>query len=162
MLTASKITPNLTCTLKVKEPITRVPKSILITRYPIAGRHQELLVANVHAINFTTGFAAFQHQCDQLESALSFHRGPMIVSGDFNTWSQGRMSRVEAMAQRLDLIAVPFKEHVKSKFFGRYVDHVYYRGLETINKTTFSVTTSDHNPLAVVFKVTEQLRRQGS
>jgi endonuclease/exonuclease/phosphatase (EEP) superfamily protein YafD len=162
VLTASKIAPNLTCTLKVKEPITRIPKSILITRYPISGNPQGLLVANIHGINFTLGYKAFQTQCDRLESLLAVHRGPMIVSGDFNTWNQGRMSRVEAMAQRLNLSAVPFRENVKTKFFGQYVDHVYYRGLETINKTTFNVATSDHNPLSVVFKVVEGSERQGS
>mgnify|MGYP001820154183 FL=1 len=155
VLTASKIAPNLTCTLKIKEPLTRIPKSMLITRYPISGLPQGLLVANIHGINFTLGYKAFQNQCDRLESLLTMHRGPMIVSGDFNTWNQSRMSRVEAMAQRLKLGAVPFKENVKSKFFGRYVDHVYYRGFVMINKTTFNVTTSDHNPLAVMFKAAE-------
>lgn len=162
VLTASKITPNLTCTLKVKEPITRVPKSILITRYPIAGLHWELMVANIHSINFTIGYTAFQKQCDHLESVLANHRGPMIVSGDFNTWNSGRMARVDAMAQRMNLIAVRFKENVKSTFLGYHVDHIYYRGLETIHKIVYKVTTSDHNPLAVVFKVNEQSKGQGS
>lgn len=162
VLTASRITPNLTCTLKVKEPITRIPKGILITRYPISGTLEGLLVANIHAINFTLGYASFQKQSDRLESMLSAHRGPMIVSGDFNTWNKGRMSRLEAMAQRLNLSPVPFKDKVKSKFLGRDVDHVYYRGLETIKKTTFNATTSDHNPLVVEFKVAEQSKRQGA
>lgn len=126
VLTASKITPNLTCTFKVKEPIIRVPKSILITRYPIAGLHWELMVANIHAINFTMGYTAFQKQCDHLESVLANHRGPMIVSGDFNTWNSGRMARVDAMAQRMNLVAVRFKENVKSTFLGYHVDHIYY------------------------------------
>ena len=81
VLTASKIAPNLTCSFMDKEPITRVPKSILITRYPISGQLGELLVANIHAINFTMGYTAFQRQCDRLENVLATHKGPMIVSG---------------------------------------------------------------------------------
>ena len=155
VLTASKITPNLACTLKATEPITRIPKSILITRYPISAMHRELLVVNIHAINFTTGYVAFQKQYDRLESALSAHQGPMIISGDFNTWNSGRMSRVEAMVERLNLSAVPFKEDAKSTFFGRHLDHVYYRGLEPQKATSVHLATSDHNPLLVEFKVVE-------
>ncbi|MEN8246270.1 MAG: endonuclease/exonuclease/phosphatase family protein [Thermodesulfobacteriota bacterium] len=155
VLTASKIAPNLTCSFMDKEPITRVPKSILITRYPISGKHGELLVANIHAINFTMGYTAFQRQCDRLESVLATHKGPLIVSGDFNTWNDGRMSRVNAMAKRLNLSPVPFNKNLKSKFFGQSVDHIYYRALEIQNAKTLIVATSDHNPLTVVFKVTE-------
>ena len=156
VLTASKVTPNLVCSFSDKEPITRIPKSTLVTRYPISGKHQELLVANIHAINFTLGYGAFQKQCDQLESMLAGHQGPMIVAGDFNTWSKGRMSRVNAMANRLELSSVSFNENLKSKFFGHYVDHVFYRGLEKKNAKTLTVATSDHNPLTVVFKLADK------
>ena len=155
VLTASKIAPNLTCTLKAKEPITRIPKGILITRYPISAMHQELLVANIHGINFTLGYDAFQKQCDRLERVLSIHQGPMIVSGDFNTWNSGRMSRVEAMVERLNLFAVSFEEDAKSTFFGRQVDHIYYRGLESQKAAIVHVSTSDHHPLSVEFNVVE-------
>ena len=156
VLTASKVATNQICTLKDKEPITRIPKSILITRYPILGTNQELLVANIHAINFTMGYKAFQKQCDRLQDLLARHRGPMIVSGDFNTWNQGRMSRITAMTDSLHLAAVPFKDNSQSKFLGQYVDHVYYRGLEMKAATSMAVATSDHNPLKVVFQVSRE------
>lgn len=155
VLTASRIAPSFTCTLRDKEPIIRIPKSILITLYPISAIRRELLVANIHAINFTLGVAAFQKQCDRLENVLAAHQGPMIVSGDFNTWSGGRMSRVVAMMERLNLSAVPFKEGTKSTFFGRHVDHVYYRGLEYQKSAAVPVATSDHHPLLVEFRVVE-------
>jgi len=80
----------------------------------------------------------------------------------FTTWNIGRMARVDAMAQRMKLVAVRFKKNVKSTFLGHHVDHIYYRELETIHKIVYKVTTSDHNPLAVVFKVTEQSKGQDS
>jgi endonuclease/exonuclease/phosphatase (EEP) superfamily protein YafD len=153
VLTASKILPSLACTLKDKEPIIRVPKSILITRHPISGTDRELLVANIHAINFTLGHSAFQKQWDRLENMLAGHEGPMIVSGDFITWTSGRMSRVNAMAKRLALSAVVFNKNLKSKFLGKSVDHVFYRGLEKKDAAISLVTTSDHNPLSVVFRL---------
>jgi len=156
VLTASKVPPNLTCSFRDKEPITRIPKSILVTRYPISDNHRELLVANIHGINFTIGYAAFQRQCDRLESMLTAHKGPIIMSGDFNTWNSGRMSRVNAMAKRLNLSPVLFNENLKSSFFGQYVDHIFYRGLEAKNAKTFSVATSDHNPLTVVFNLADE------
>ncbi len=156
VLTASKVAPTATCSLRDKEPITRIPKSILITRYPITGKHRELLVANIHGINFSLGYTAFQRQCDRLESILATHKGPMVVSGDFNTWNSNRMSRVDVMAKRLNLSPVPFNENLKSTFFGQYVDHIYYRKLEIQNATTLSVATSDHNPLTVVFKLADK------
>ncbi len=156
VLTASRIAPNFICTFRETEPITRIPKSVLITRYPMSGTDQELLVANIHAINFTLGNTTFQNQSDRLINYLAAHQGPIIVSGDFNTWNSGRMSLVQAMAERLGLTAVRFDKNLRSKFFGHYVDHVYYRGLETKNAATPLVTSSDHNPLAVVFKLADE------
>jgi endonuclease/exonuclease/phosphatase (EEP) superfamily protein YafD len=154
-LTASKIVPNFTCAFRETEPISRIPKSVLITRYPMSGTGLELLAANIHAVNFTMGGSAFQRQSDRLENILAAHQGPLIVSGDFNTWNSGRMSRINAMAERLELTAVIFDENRRSQFFGHYLDHVYYRGLEAKNARIPLVSTSDHNPLTVVFKLAD-------
>jgi endonuclease/exonuclease/phosphatase (EEP) superfamily protein YafD len=151
VLTASRIRPNFTCTFLEKEPVTRIPKGVLITRYAMSRTHQQLLVANIHAINFTTKHSAFEKQNDRLETLLNAHPGPMIVAGDFNTWSKGRMSRVKAMTDRLGLTAVKFDDN-RTRIFGQSIDHVYYRGLESTYALTSMTTASDHNPLTVGFK----------
>jgi len=156
VLTASRTTPNFTCAFRETEPITRIPKSVLITRYFMTGTDRELLVANIHSVNFTMGSSAFQRQSDRLENILAAHQGPIIIAGDFNTWNSGRMSRINAMAERLELRAVRFDENRRSQFFGYYIDHIYYRGLEAENATIPLVTTSDHNPLTVVFKLVDE------
>jgi endonuclease/exonuclease/phosphatase (EEP) superfamily protein YafD len=153
VLTASRIAPSFTCAFREKEPISRIPKSVLISRYPMSGTARELLVANIHAINFSTHNSAFQRQADRLESILEVHPGPLIVAGDFNTWNTNRKLRVNAMVKRLGLNTVQFDEDRRSRIFGRNVDHVYYRGLETTHATTPIVSSSDHNPLMVVFKL---------
>ena len=156
VLTAARTAPHFTCAFRETEPITRIPKSTLITRYPLSGTEQELLVANMHAINFTTAASAFENQFDRLEGILAAYRGPLIVSGDLNTWNAGRMSRVRAMAERLGLSAVGFDPNRRSRFFGRHLDHVYYRGLSVVHAAATRVSTSDHNPLAVVFKLADE------
>jgi endonuclease/exonuclease/phosphatase (EEP) superfamily protein YafD len=156
VLTAARTAPTFTCAFRETEPITRIPKSVLITRYPLSGTALELLVANIHAINFTMDTSVFHKQIDRLEGLLATYRGPLIVSGDFNTWTAGRMSRVTAMAHRLDLAAVRFGENRRSRFFGHDVDHIYYRGLEAKNAASPDVSTSDHNPLTVVFNLADE------
>lgn len=155
VLTASRISPNFMCTFREKEPVTRIPKGVLITLYPMSDTQLQLLVANIHGINFSTSNSAFGRQNDRLEAILTAHQGPMIVAGDFNTWSKGRMSRVTAMAERLGLAAVKFDGN-RSRVFGQAIDHVYYRGLEHMYSSASMVTSSDHNPLTVRFKLVEE------
>jgi endonuclease/exonuclease/phosphatase (EEP) superfamily protein YafD len=156
VLTASRTSPSAMYAFREIEPITRLPKSVLITRYPMTGTDRELLVANIHAINFTMNNAAFQKQMDRLADVLAAHRGPMIVSGDFNTWNKGRLALVNAMAENLDLNEVCFDENHRSQIFGFDVDYVFYRGLEATKTEIPMVSTSDHNPLLVIFKLADE------
>lgn len=153
VLTASKVEPNFLCTFRNKEPLIRIPKTILITRYPLSDRNQVVMVANVHLINYTLPVSNFRAQLKQLEKTLSKHRGPLIVSGDFNTWNDERMTVVDTIINRLDLEAVTFSENYRTTVFGHYVDHIYYRGLIPIKAISVKITTSDHNPLIVEFRL---------
>lgn len=153
VLTAARTASNFSCAFRNTEPIIRTPKSVLITRYPMSGTDQELLVANIHGINFSLDNDTFIKQADRMEKILAAHPGPVIVSGDFNTWNAHRMARVNALAKRLGLIPVKFDQNRRAQFFGMAVDHVYYRGLEAQNAAIPIVTTSDHNPLTVDFKL---------
>lgn len=156
VLTAAKTASNFICSFQETEPITRIPKSVLITRYPMTDTNRQLLVANIHGVNFTMNNSAFKKQIDRLENILSAHRGPMIVSGDFNTWNKGRMSRVIILAKSLGLTTVRFEDNRRSRIFGYDVDHVYYRELEAEHAAIPIVSTSDHNPLSVVFKLVDE------
>ena len=154
VLTASKVESSFLCTFRNKEPLTRIPKTILITRYPLSDGNQVLMVANVHLINYTLTVSHFRVQLEQLEKILSKHQGPLIVSGDFNTWTDERMAIVDTIASRLNLKAANFSENYRTTVFGHNVDHIYYRGLELIKALTVKITTSDHNPLIVKFRLT--------
>jgi endonuclease/exonuclease/phosphatase (EEP) superfamily protein YafD len=154
VLTASKIEPSFLCTFRNKEPLIRIPKTILITRYPLSGGNQVVMVANVHLINYTLPVSHFRAQLRQLEKILSKHKGPLIVSGDFNTWNDERMAVVDTITSNLYLKAVTFSENYRTTVFGHNVDHIYYRGLGLIKALSVKITSSDHNPLIVKFRLT--------
>ncbi|MBW2192638.1 MAG: endonuclease/exonuclease/phosphatase family protein, partial [Deltaproteobacteria bacterium] len=134
-------------------PLIRIPKTILVTQYPLSDRDQVLVLANVHLINFTLTTAHFRDQLQQLEQLLARHPGPIIVSGDYNTWNDERMEIVNGMAGRLNLKAVIFEDDNRSTVLDHHVDHIYYRGLELVEAVSTAVSTSDHNPVAARFRL---------
>ncbi|MFC1515485.1 endonuclease/exonuclease/phosphatase family protein [Thermodesulfobacteriota bacterium] len=155
VLTASRIEPSFVCILHNREPLIRLPKTILVTQYPLSGQDQLLLLANVHLINFTLTASHFREQLQQLEQFLSRHPGPIIVSGDFNTWSDQRVEIVNRTADRLNLKSAIFKDDNRTTVLGHHVDHIYYRGLELIETASAAVTTSDHNPVTARFRLAD-------
>ena len=79
----------------------------------------------------------------------------MIISGDFNSWSKKRMAIVEILAKRLNLRPVTFDGNYRVSIFGHNLDHIYYRGLKPLKTDVLEVTSSDHNPMWVTFKLAE-------
>jgi endonuclease/exonuclease/phosphatase (EEP) superfamily protein YafD len=152
VLTAATVEPDFVCPLRATEPLIRFPKTVLITRYPLAKTHHSLMIANIHMINFTVHISTFHDQARQMTEILMNHQGPMILSGDFNTWSEERLAIIEHMAGRLKLEPADFKSDHVRKVFGRTVDRVYYRGLILEEALVIEVTSSDHNPLLVKFR----------
>ena len=153
VLTASTQAALMHCSQYVSEPIIRIPKSLLLSRYPIKGTTQTLLVANVHGINFTTGMGSYHQQFDALAAALEGHQGPVVLAGDFNSWSQARQDVLNDIARRFGLLRVGYRQHNRKRVFQRAIDHVYYRGLSIVHADSPSVDSSDHNPLLVTFRL---------
>ena len=153
VLTATRVPPASACTLRANEPLLLIPKAALITHYRLSGRDTTLAVANLHAINFALGTDAYRAQLDAIAAELSDHRGPIVVAGDFNTWNDERDAVVRALAARLSLAPVVFATDERKRFMGRVFDWVYAREVEILAATAWPVTSSDHNPLAVRFRV---------
>lgn len=151
VLTASKAAPVKVRALERREPLLRTDKSALLTEYRLVGTEQTLLVANIHAINFTPDTRAFREQLNAVAELVNEHEGPVIFSGDLNTWREGRRAIVEAIARSLGLSEVGFDG--PRKRFGRFpLDHVYYRDLDLLTADVPAVGSSDHNPLRVRFR----------
>ena len=100
VLTASLIEPSFSCSLRKPEPLIRVPKTAMITLYPLSKNQEDLLVANIHMVNFSLGVGAFSSQLEALEEVLVQHKGPIIIAGDFNTWSDKRCALVDAFFKK--------------------------------------------------------------
>ena len=148
VLTLSVAEPVTRCSLVSIEPVLRTPKATNITRYRLSGSDATLVVVNVHAVNFSLGLSAFRDQFRQIRSALELHDGPVILSGDFNTWRPARVDIVNALAADLGLEPVNFARDHRVSRFGFRLDHLFVRGLNTVEADTMSVTTSDHNPMS--------------
>jgi len=153
VLTASNTISEPVCMERFPEPLIYLPKSVLITRYPLSVPGKSLLVVNVHSINFALGIRSFSEHWARLENYLSEAEGPVILAGDFNTWSEKRLAVVQETARRLSMKPVTFDQGGRSTFFGKVLDHVYYRGLTPIDTEVYEVTTSDHNPILVSFRL---------
>ena len=153
VMTLSSIKPLTQCSLMHKEPVLRTPKATSVTQYSLSDTDQTLVVVNVHGINFSLGLGAFDRQFAEIRELLSKHEGPVILSGDFNTWRQKRKDLVAQLALDLELNEITFERDHRVKFFGQVLDHMYVRGLHQVDSSTELVDTSDHNPMSAVFSL---------
>lgn len=153
VMTASRVKPVHSCGQSTVEPFIRFPKTSLVSYYPVEGMVENLLVANIHGINFTFGVGVYKEQIEKLYDVMRHHNGPVVLAGDFNTWSDKRMQIVEDLAQRLSLESLDYTSHNRTIVLGNAIDHVFYRGLEPVEHDTWYVTSSDHNPTRVSFRV---------
>ncbi|MDJ0759132.1 MAG: endonuclease/exonuclease/phosphatase family protein [Woeseiaceae bacterium] len=149
VMTLSDVRPIAACQFAELEPVFRTRKATLVTNYPISGIDETLLVINLHGVNFSMGLGALETQLDEASHIISSHIGPVIVSGDFNTWRRGRHSLVEDLMAAHELSPVEFEEDHRKRFMGWPLDHILVRGLEATQATTHELDSSDHNPMYV-------------
>ena len=149
VMTVSAAKPLTQCNLVSVEPWLRSPKATVITEYGLTNTDQTLLVVNIHAVNFTFGTHDFHKQFRQALSILNDHAGPILLSGDFNTWHWRRSEILKEMTDSLSLEMLDYDEDHRKRFFGQPLDHIYIRGLEVLKATTRQVDSSDHNPMSV-------------
>jgi len=157
VLLASRVVPLQSCGLRRSEPIIRIPKTIVVSSFAIKGSTKQLLVANVHGLNFTLATGAYKEQFEKLREVLEVHTGPILLAGDFNDWGEDRSLIVARLAEALSLTVLPFeRDDGRTRFFGDPVDHIFYRGLDPVQFDVHSVTSSDHNPISAAFRVRDE------
>ncbi len=149
VMTVSKTNPTVTCDLSINEPWLRTPKATSISQYSLLEHDDNLLVINLHAVNFAFGIKSYNEQLTALDEYLEAHPGPVILAGDLNTWSKRRLNLVNDYMAKHGLTAVTFEPDYRSKVFGKALDHIYVRGMEAQFAETIRVDSSDHNPLRV-------------
>lgn len=128
-----------------RELFLLTPKIALISKFPIHGRKDLLLVVNTHSLNFTTTAHFVKSIAEKIEQ-IQHHKGPVIFAGDFNTWNPRRWLALVQMLAQLDLYPVQFLQD--PRFFK--LDHIFVRGV-TVHKTEIlhGFKGSDHVPLEV-------------
>lgn len=156
VMTLSSVKALTQCSFVNMEPLLRTPKATSITEYALSATDQTLVVVNIHAVNFSMGTGAYRQQFEQVREALRDHEGPIILSGDLNTWRKKREQIVEDIAASLGLSSVRFgaaDADRRVKVFGHVLDHIYVRGLSALDTNTKAVETSDHNPMSATLSM---------
>ncbi|MDD9196229.1 endonuclease/exonuclease/phosphatase family protein [Aliivibrio sp. S3MY1] len=156
VLTLAKAPATKVCAHTAIEPWLRLPKSALLSEYRLSNG-EALMVINIHAINFTLGTEDYKNQIEGLSKEVEGHQGPLIVAGDFNTWSDARLTELTKQVQLLGLQEVVFIPDERMRFItGLPLDHIFYRGLEIKEAHSIKSNASDHNPLLVSFSLKKQ------
>jgi len=155
--TASAVKPIASSYLRSfhREPVIATPKMAMFAEYTLKDTDRTLLTANIHAINFVSR-GKHEHMLAELESVLAEHDGPMILAGDFNTWTEEKTRTLREMIKRLGMNEVSFSNDHRTRVFGNALDWVFARGLTVKEaKVHGAVNGSDHKPMEVAFSIND-------
>ncbi len=142
------------------------PKVSLRSSLPLP-RGEKLQIINCHGLNFVSK-RAFAKQLDQIFASLQNSREPVIVCGDFNVWSEGRLALLREKAQQVGLVEAVNQNPGKAPAPGwirglkgvagfdpgLHLDRIFSRGVEV--RACYSVEgpkSSDHLPTVLKFRV---------
>lgn len=142
----SQFAPHFYCAGSKPEPWIRIPKVGAAMSLPLPNR-QALLLVNVHLINFEINPTAYEEQLRTLMQLVSQHQGPLVLSGDFNSWNGYRAQIIQKVINEFGLEEVSFAQDHRLRFLGNPLDHIFVRGLNVLNATTEPTESSDHAPL---------------
>ncbi len=130
---------------KYPEPILKTPKAALVSFYPLIDSQESLMIVNLHATLIRLKSAAIE-EMEHLIAHLPEHKGPILLAGDFNTFSSGYLKAVHSILKKLSLEHIPISDDPRPK--AQALDQVFSRGLDihSIHVDT-TIKNSDHFPL---------------
>ena len=149
VLTAARIDTLMHCQLTATEPWLGTPKAMAITDFATRGSAEVLRIINVHGVNFELGEENLSAQLQMLQPYLQDYKGPLILAGDFNTWSDGRTKALMTFAKHFNLRAVEFAPDARTTALSYPLDHILLRGLAVLESGVTVTDRSDHNLLWV-------------
>ena len=150
----SQFAPHFYCAGSKSEPWIRIPKVGAAMSLPLPNG-QALLLVNVHLINFEINPTAYEAQLRTLMQLVSQHQGPLVLSGDFNSWNGYRAQIIRKVINEFGLEEVSFEQDHRLRFLGNPLDHIFVRGLNVLNATTEPTESSDHAPLLLEVKLAD-------
>ena len=120
----------------------------------------ELLIVNIHCINFKIDLNEFKEQIRYVAGEVMAHDGPVIMAGDFNTWSKNRLEHLDMIVKELELVKITFssKSNYVKTAFGNPLDHIFIskEKLEVVKGSEdviAAINSSDHKPLFVELRI---------
>lgn len=130
---------------KYPEPVFKTPKVALVTFYRLQGRAETLMVVNIHATLIRRVKSALE-EMEHVMASLPAHEGPVILAGDFNTFTPGYLAAIARVLRGIGLEYVPIPDDPRAPTGA--LDQIFIRGLsvERIFVDT-SIRNSDHFPL---------------
>ena len=135
---------------QVAEPIVNTNKYTLLTYYPIDKSDKMLMVVNLHVVNFVR-IEAYKHELNRSLQVLSGHLGPIILAGDFNTWSSARTHYLINTIKQFGLTQVSIASKHRRSRWGTVVDYVFVKDLVVKKVNPMKMLSfSDHIPLNIV------------
>jgi len=105
------------------EPFVKSPKVILLTIYKHAASRTDLLVMNIHGINWVNS-AKFEEQIRSVENVIAKHQGPILFAGDFNVKNPERMAILNKVLMPYGLKRAPWSNARPEK----QLDDAFLRG----------------------------------
>lgn len=153
VMTASRVPSHpdaLRVVCKYPEPLFRTPKVALVNSYPLAGRAESLLVINLHATLVRSARGAGEEMLHLLEH-LPEHSGPIILAGDFNTFTPNYLRSITNVLRQIDLHFVPIPGDPRPQT--QALDQVFVRGIDVKQiKIDTMIKNSDHFPVVATLK----------
>ncbi|MBP9707716.1 MAG: endonuclease/exonuclease/phosphatase family protein [Oligoflexales bacterium] len=135
---------------KYPEPILKTPKVALVSYHRLSGSEEILMVVNIHATLFRTVKRAVV-ELENLLEQLPEHFGPVIIAGDFNTFTSKYFNAVKSKLENTGMEYVSLENDHRSKTSA--LDQVFIKKLSVFTGTVdFSIASSDHFPLTLELK----------
>lgn len=139
-----------------KEPAANTPKMSLFTTYNLENTNKELLVANVHGINFVSN-KHFISELTRIFNSIKNHAGPIILAGDFNTWNVERLDQLYYFVKKYNLKIARFNPDERTRFSDNVLDHFIFSQDITLReaKALTGEKGSDHTALEIKISIAE-------
>ena len=143
----SDVSPSKICRWQSLEPIMLTPKAAIAATFPVAGTSKELLIINLHGVNFSWLLGTWKTQMRSAASLAKSHNGPIILVGDLNTWRYERARFSQEIATELGLQIPDYHSDHRTAPFGYPLDWLLSRGIEWERVDAPRKDLSDHNPI---------------
>lgn len=126
---------------------------LLETHYALGSSDQTLMVLNIHATPEVPA-SQFLDQFEQLCQCIDHHTGPVILGGDFDTWSPDRLAVFQQYATQASLFEASMTRQGSDAQVTKHLDHVFFRGMSLRSVESLSdIQTSDYSPITATLVV---------